>query len=48
MHINEDDDAAGEGKLVGKQELYSSGKCTFSCAQIGYVQLEQFALEMGS
>ena len=48
MHINEVDDAVGEGKLVGKQKLYFSGKCTISCAQIGYTQLEQFALEMGS
>ena len=45
MHINEVDDAAGEGKLVGKQKLYSSGKCTISCATFGCVQLEQFALD---
>ena len=43
MHINEVDDAAGEGKLVGKQKLYSSGiSAPFHVLRL---QSEQFALD---
>ena len=42
---SEVDNAAGEGRLVGKQKLYSSGRCTISCAQIGCIQSERFALD---